>query len=415
MMTALDSDRYNDNTIRALHLHEVHNSTVNHHILVEAMLSGRAHDIGMVPKDDTPALVIGSGPSLDDNISRLKEWKGRIVCSTSQARTLVRHGAPPTHIVGIDPFSAGEEIAGVDWKALGTTLVVTPTVWPSLVSMWEGPILLYRPTMGRRSFYSTTLSQMYALREGSRSPTWTFLIPTELPVFACSPPMQMLAAAVLGSQNVFLCGCDFGYTGGRGRFTESIPDGNGGWKELVTPMPKDEPDARADDNGVLATDMMRFYKKNTLTAWRLALQDVWTLDDGTVTEVPRADIDHMMARQGRHMKTLSNEEKRLRAERFMARHNGYCVDTDTGPLFVDSHSPEDVEAYIRVNVNREFMCPLCGCMMTAPDDRDRTGTKCPNCKTVDSVVRRTYADIPANMKRIRARYEEAHPLTQQAN
>ena len=88
MMTALDSDRYNNSTIRALHLHEVHNATTNHPILMEALASGRAKDISQDVRVDIPALITGSGPSLDDAMPRLKEWHDRIVCSTSQARTL---------------------------------------------------------------------------------------------------------------------------------------------------------------------------------------------------------------------------------------------------------------------------------------------------------------------------------------
>jgi len=227
----LPSSPRNESTLNTQTIHEVYNSGRNLHTILEAEKEGRAHDIGRVPKvRRLPAFVLGSGPSVDEVMPLLKDWNGGIFCSPSHARTLVYYDAPPTHIVALDPFCSWNEMKGVDWSKYNTKLVVQPGVIPELLEKWPNEILLYRQYLGNHdTFYAREQNQMYCHRKFAnedlrqrvnRVTEFAPIIPTEITVFACSPPMEMFAAEVLGYGNIFLSGCDFAFSYGKSRFTE---------------------------------------------------------------------------------------------------------------------------------------------------------------------------------------------------
>ena len=78
--------------------------------------------------------------------------------------------------------------------------------------------LMYIPHDGiPDSFYSKTLKQQYSWKDTdhTRDCTFTYYIRTDIVLFACSPPMQLFVAQLLGYKNIFLCGVDFGYHSGK--------------------------------------------------------------------------------------------------------------------------------------------------------------------------------------------------------
>lgn len=398
----IDTNKYNEATIKSLHLYEVYNAGRNVDKIVRWCAEGKGRDIADEPKvKQKSAIIVASGGSLDVAMPHLKGWEGGIFCTTSHARTLAYHGIIPTHILALDPFCVWSEVEGIDWSKHPTKLITTPVIDPSLVGNWPNEMLLYRPSLGRRTFYSTTLDQMYVLREGLRNAKWTRLIRTEIPIFACSPPAQLLAANLLGYDCLFLCGCDFGFTYNRNRFTEMVPDGAGGWKEVAHPLSEDPPSI-VSNNGIPSVPMHIYYKKNMLTAWRLCLADAWTTDHGTVTEMEYADIRAVVKRQGRHFHRMSRQQKIDASEYYLATLHGYCIETTAGVMFVDAPDVEIIPAFIAANINREYRCPVCGALVTAQMDADATGKECPNCHR-GKMERRVWADVEDNMKRIRKR------------
>ena len=59
-------------------------------------------DYNQLPHGKGPAIILGSGPSLDDTVPYLKDWKGAILCSTSQLAVCEANGIIPTYVVLID-------------------------------------------------------------------------------------------------------------------------------------------------------------------------------------------------------------------------------------------------------------------------------------------------------------------------
>jgi hypothetical protein len=416
----VDSDMYNKGTNQVQLAHEIKNAGENCYRITRAFESGQAKDLSdepKVPKGDA-CLVIGSGGSLDRALPLLKDWKGGIICTTSHALTLVYHGIAPTHILALDPFCTESEIHGVPWSAYRTKLISAVTVWPDLITAWPNEMLFYTQTIAQSSMYSTLLPALYVARTGdnNRTSKLTPLIRTHIPLFASSPPAQMIAAELLGYKNIFLCGCDFGFTYDKDRFTNYMVGENGEWVEHRHPFSEvDVSTLTKTMNGLYSHPSHIFYKKNLLNAWRYSLQDVWTTDHGTITEMPYADLEHVIRKQGRNIPKITNQEKIRLAEEYLALSGSFVVETTQGVAFVETMDPESaLPDYMRTQVNREYECPACHWKSTADTDVDQSGKLCPKCK-VTPIKRRAYADIEMNMKRIRLRVVAAEKRRREVN
>lgn len=418
-----DSGKYNAGTKMAQLPHEALSAVENYAILNEALLSGRARDVSDEPKvDKTPCIILGSGGSLDLALPLLHEWKGGIICTTSHALSLMRFGVEPTHIVALDPFCAWDEIDGVEWRGTRTKLVTVPTVWPTLIERWPGELLLYRQNMGQpESYYQTTLNYQYSRRDGARGRPLYPRIKTEVTLFACSPPLQLFIAQVLGYGDIFLVGCDFAYTYGKDRFTnwtvkESVKrialPGNAPPVETPTvwePHPHMVEDLAPEQTASMITTMAgipadpvhTYYKKNMISAWRLSGQDVWTTDKGAVTEMPYIDLERAIRRQGRiTFGRLSKEEKAKRAEEYLAMVGAFVLEFEKGLSFIEATDPAvDLLTFMR-KANRYYTCRACNVEVTANDELDHDNMDCPACKAPKSLLHKNRADVDANMERI---------------
>ncbi len=94
------SNDYNAATAVTMGYQEIRNSAENWQNIMHLFRTGRAKDLNEeVKQRGTPVILTGSGPSLDDTIEKLKNWKGGIICHYSQALTLMYHGIVPDYIV----------------------------------------------------------------------------------------------------------------------------------------------------------------------------------------------------------------------------------------------------------------------------------------------------------------------------
>lgn len=417
-----DSSKYNQGTAMKQLIHEQYNSARNLTPLLQRIKDGTARDLNSEPKaEGAPAIIIGSGPSLDESIEYLRDWEGGILCSSSHALTLMRYGIEPTHIVNLDPFSNFDEIDGIDWSKTRTKSVLHPGVNPDLVERWPNEILLYRQNNGRSdSFYSGLQKFMYSDRTGGRdNSTFTFHIVTELTIFACSPPAQMFVADRLGYGNIFLAGVDFGYHSGKERFTswtikepeKVVTSGNSApvvipiqWERHDHPIGSEllGVDAIVTNNGLQTHPVHLYYKKNTMSAWRLSLQNVYTTDRGIITEMPYVDMKKVVEKQGRGFPRWPLERIKRVTEEYMASVGAYIIESERGGKnFVESADPEKELPEFMRGINRQYHCDQCQNSMIANVDADQTGQPCPICK--GPIKRRNYADVEANMKRIKRR------------
>jgi len=407
-----ESKYYNQATKLKLLIHEEHNSAYNHHTIVEALKSGRARDIGDEPKaDGMPMLVIGSGPSLNDILPRIHEWKGGIICTTSHALTLIHWGIEPTYIMAMDPFCTWEEIDGIDWSKTRTKLITDPGCWPSLLQTWPNEMLLYRKNIAEPGhFYTGEQKRMYTRRvvmnNDIRQAVFEPLIPSEFTLFSCSPPMQSFMSKMLGYGTQFMVGVDFAYSNDMGRFTSwDIEDGE--WVEHVIPI--HEGDWAIDDKSVITDNGLKthqvhlYYKKTTFCALRLSWQSAYWLGLGAVTEYPTTTIDKLMRSQGRGYKKLSRQFIRKATDEYLAKVGAYVIETNQGRMmFLETENPGvEIPAAI-ARLQRSYRCNNCGAVAVSPDDTDHSGEQCKECHKRDAMYKASPGiDLDKNMRRIR--------------
>lgn len=406
----------NQGTAQKQLVHEEYNSAENRAVIYARIAGGRARDISDERKVDpgTAVIIIGSGPSLDDAIPLLGDWKGGVICTTSHARTLLYHGIEPSHIFALDPFCTYEEIAGVDWSKTRTKLIAHPGVWPSLLAEWPNDILLYRQFNGQPdSYYSTWQNRAYTRRECSdetiRTAMFKYVIRTELTLFACSPPAQLFAAQRLGYGNAFLCGVDFGYHSGKERFTEWKPKASGDWEAIVQPSePAIERDRAAGNlvkanNGAFTSKAHLFYKKNMISALRLTEQNVWTTDKyGTLQEVPYVKLSEVVRKQGKGFRPARRDRLAHEFDEYLASIGAYVLEAEGGAkMFVESTNP-DIEIPQRIiELYRHYHCTNCGAKATANDWENHVDGQCPYCGE-PKLARVSQIDLLANMARLKS-------------
>jgi len=433
-----NSKSYNEGTMARQLIHEQVNSAYNHHIIIKAYKDKRARDISEEPQapiiegEKLPAIIIGSGPSLDKSIQFLRNWNGGILCTTSHARSLIHYGIQPTHIIALDPFCTWEEIDGIDWSKTRTKLICHPGVWPTLIENWPNEFILYLENMGDpNSFYSNTQKRMYTVREdqgkGIRDPVFRYVIRTSFALFACSPPLQLFAAEKLGYGTIFLCGCDFSYPDNKERFTEytlkpeilkKIREGdmlpldptlyendenwNSIWAKNEFPL-KDLNHERIimTSNNIPSEKLHIYYKKNFMSAWRLSNKTIYTTDHGAMFEMPFADISKVIKKQGLKFNPQQEWFIRKTTDKYLSTVGCYVIEGDSGKMFVESADPSKELPNQMKLINQNYYCPSCKKLIRISDDNEHEKEECPICHSKNpGLLHNGKVDIQSNMERI---------------
>ena len=332
--------QFNEKTGERHYKNEVQFSFYNHGEIMEAFASGRAMDLVNVPKrKDRSVLIIGSGPTLDDALPLLKDWRGDVICSTSQATTLIAWGCEPDHIVALDPDSSPAELAADTWEGRKSILHIHPGVMPDLIKWWRGPLAVFRKLQPQTPFYGNEQAIGYSplgpIRDGRY---WgnetTTAITGQVPMLACVLAAQISIAKHLGYKQQVLVGCDFSYPGDRVRFT-SRAWADGQWVEHK-PLPLEEysqqPGADVDPvyetelDGLKTTPVQTFYAHQTVIAWRLTeCNIVNAFPQGMLRMFPSAPIEQIIRRGNKGVKGFNLKQLREVSEEHLARQNIYFL------------------------------------------------------------------------------------------
>jgi hypothetical protein len=233
--------------------------------------------------------------------------------------------------------------------------------------------------------------------------------------------LQLFVGHRLGYGMPFLSGCDFAYHSGKERFTNytvKTPEiaaaaGNAPpfmipaeWERhdhpFVPPNAIRNQDRLAKtDTGLLSTEVMLYYKKNMISAWRLYGKTIYTTDHGSITEMPYLSVDKVVLSQGKKAKERAEAWNHVTAERYLAKVGAFIVENDTGGKnFIEADDPEvQLHAYM-VNMSRQYQCELCGSVGVAEDGNSHAGEKCPVCSE-GKQARRHSIDIEKNIARVR--------------
>lgn len=250
-------------------------------------LQAHTFDISSV-KDPRLAVVCGSGASLEETKTFLKDFPGLILCGASNASTVCQAGRIPHAILAIDSGEATiDHLKEVPFDEFGSTLVTATSIHPDVPKLFP---------RNRRWF--TSIVQM---EKGANHPFNVFsylLYPQVKSVMfqaGCAINAEVLFLNLLSEmQNisfdaVFLLGCDFCYKKDAYRCNAYKYEKKR--YALIPPYRGDIPvPCFRSFNGEVTDEVFLGYKRSLLTAWVITKLPLYDCSNGILTEVPRADF-----------------------------------------------------------------------------------------------------------------------------
>lgn len=283
--------------------------------------------ISAEPKQDykTPAVVIGSGPSLDEIAPLLGKWKGGLFCAASNANIPLRWGRRPDYI-GV--FDGGDvvktQLTGYDWK--GVKLVTHPSASPVVINWWkeQGWKRRYYCMMHKEHnwfekvmplvFGDFPRAQMFGYKQ---NPSIMIAILNA----GCVVNNLVQIARWFQYDPIFLCGVDFSYQEKKQRCTTWKLDDEKKWKAVEPPTELPKRSIHMSDNGKLTTEEQIEYKHALLAIWKIDRPQLFDCSDGIITEIPKADFKEVVETNGQCVKDryIPSEEINRRVNRVFAR------------------------------------------------------------------------------------------------
>ena len=225
-----------------------------------------------------PALVLGSGPSLDDALPFIKDFKGMIFASPSQLDILEKWEIVPTYVVSVDSAdSVGEEQIRTDRDCHGMTLLTHPYISPKTLDAWHG---------AKRYF---ELIEQDGHRHFRDVYPW---IQTGFSVAGSVNNTEVIIADWMGCNPIILAGVDYCFPGGRKRAQDYRKRG----PYIFDPKPQEMVETR--DGLTTVSQETMFYANLLLGIWKMyRLPLVQLGDKGACTEIPfikPEDLNHAM-------------------------------------------------------------------------------------------------------------------------
>ena len=272
-----------------------------------------------------PAIVLGSGPSLDKIAPLLGDWKGGLFCAGSNANIPLRWGKKPDYI-GV--FDGGDvvktQLDGYDWDDV--TLITHPSASPVVINWWreQGRKLRYYVMMHKEHnwfekvmplvFGDFPRAQMFGYKN---NPSIMIAILNA----GCIVNNLVQVARWLQYDPIFLCGVDFSYEEKKQRCTTWKHNGQGKWKSVDPPKELPKRTIHKSENGKLTTEEQIEYKQALLAVWKIDKPQLFDCSDGIITEIPKADFEEVVKTNGQCVKNqyVSNEEIDRRVNGVFAR------------------------------------------------------------------------------------------------
>ena len=272
---------------------------------------------GMKGKHSGPAVILASGASANKYMPQLKNWKGGIVCSNSQASTLVYHGADPTYMVIYDSKCKTEDTLDIckKWDYNKTSMIASVSNNWSFYDKWKGSLYYFR-------VYDPYIEWYKYLRYG-----YGWMEHHYVP-FACSAAAVMGFAKYAGYDPIFTLGMDFGARRDEKSRFDTWRWAKSGWNlteyyENFDVIPTNAPDYRT-----MALHL--FYRRTTMAAYWLDAPNLIDCSDGLLNGLlPKIDFQHVLDHQGASPEIddlrMSPAEIRANIAPFLVSQNQYWI------------------------------------------------------------------------------------------
>lgn len=182
---------------------ESDNAFKNYAMLNEAHEIGQAHCMSTMQQGNKPAIVIGSGGSLDTIIEELVDWPYPIFCSSSQISSLVMHKRNPEFLCVLDPTCAPSDELAVPPGELGKSQLLThPSAPYEYLQRW-----IMRTSS--KAFFFRILEPTYDWYTHHLRWAYPWIKAQVLP-FIDSAASEISLATKLGYNPIYLLGVDYG-------------------------------------------------------------------------------------------------------------------------------------------------------------------------------------------------------------
>jgi hypothetical protein len=264
-------------------------SAVENYSQIKNDFAKRNCDLSSQVKANEPAIIIGGGPSFDDAVKYLKDWKHPILVSSSMAfNTVYEIDREPDFISAFDSLhKTAEHIGNYKWK--NSTLVAHTTTEPKTLKKWKWNKLYYRRVFPGHPFFEYIMPMMFPMIKVGIRFTGN-VINNGISVFD-----------VLGYNPIFLVGVDLGWWDNKKpRASSFVQNKNGNIEYAQKPIiSEDNPDIIKLDNGFKINSSMLPFKDSLLN---IVMSDknrkIYDCSNGLIEELPKVDIQKVVKTNG---------------------------------------------------------------------------------------------------------------------
>jgi hypothetical protein len=288
----------------------------------------------------------------------LKDWKGKISCSTSHLPLLDHMGIEPDYVFLIDADPTMEFLVW-DWCSKVPTpksiLICHPQLPREIIEKWpEDQVYFFRMFDPGDKFSMDYMPLIYGwLNQEKNWHIGSYILNSGNVVNAQLPALQALGAGAswdggigkwkdikgnpAGAGAIFLCGYDLGYPEENGvpKFRSSTARKiNGEWQKLPPPdLPTQQERPikyERSNNGVLCDELCFFYKYSLAILLGLGNVPVLSCSRGIVGEIPYVSPKEVVDKQGRGFEglLLKPAESYKIAQEYLRYRGIYIIKTD---------------------------------------------------------------------------------------
>jgi hypothetical protein len=294
-----------------------------------------------------PVIIMGSGPSLDDVLPLLKDWKGKICCSTSHLPILGYMGIEPDYCFLIDADPTMEFLVKDYAKRNAKTIMIChPQLPREIIAAWpEDKVFFFRMYDPGDKFSQDYMPLIYGwMNQETNWHIGSYILNSGNVVNAMVPAMQ-----ALGAGTIFLCGYDLGYpdlpdkpgiprhrSSYFGKVPLTLETLREGEEELLHPAPEmptqqERPIVyERSNNGILCDELCFFYKYSFIILYGLGNVPVLSCSRGIVSEVPYVSPKEVVDKQGKGFEALIRkpEESYKIAQEYLKERGIYILKSD---------------------------------------------------------------------------------------
>lgn len=218
MLTQEEIDRRNEKILAGWEHIWAQNTAVNYTKKTEKKLFGADSQLNNLWRKHAgrPALVTGSGPSLEVSLEKLGgRFPGVVICTNSNLSACLRWGLRPDYVHIFDGKYKPDRLEGVPIE--GLEMIGCTSLHPEILEWWagQGRVWLFNMFDPQSFFFQKII--------------WYYFQCDALPTSGSVAPNALRLAAYLGCNPIIFAGLDLGFTYGKYRVGQYRFE-NGRWE-----------------------------------------------------------------------------------------------------------------------------------------------------------------------------------------